>query len=237
MSARYLGEAFDIHAGGADLMAPHHENEMSQSCAAHGTPGMARHWVHNGMLTVGGRKMSKSLGNFVTVQEAIGGSPERALALRLLMLSTHYRGALDYSTVRLDEAEAALSRMRSRLEGVEPGKADPRALAFLMDDMNVPGAMSRLHALLHDEGAGQLEAAAGVLGLLGLGTEGLPTSSADALSADALSLLAFRQEARQRKDWSEADRLRQVLLEEHGINLKDTVAGTSWKLVSNSAKI
>jgi cysteinyl-tRNA synthetase len=156
MSWRYLGEEFDIHGGGHDLIFPHHENEIAQSCCAFGRPRMAALWVHNGMLLVNGEKMSKSLGNFLTVRDILARGPWAGEAFRLLLLRTHYRAALDFTFAGLEEAKAELDAHYAMLERAPPppdaespaiAELAEWALAPLRDDLNTPLALARLRDL------------------------------------------------------------------------------------------
>ncbi|MCW5710436.1 cysteine--tRNA ligase [Shinella sp.] len=156
MSAAYLGETFDIHGGGLDLIFPHHENEIAQSRCAHGTPVMSNVWMHNGFLQVEGRKMSKSEGNFFTISELLheekfGGRKWPGEVLRLAMLMTHYREPIDFSVKRLEEALAALNRWEriAREESAEPTEPDAKFLALLADDLSTPDAIARIHELMN----------------------------------------------------------------------------------------
>jgi cysteinyl-tRNA synthetase len=157
MSASHLGEVFDIHGGGLDLIFPHHENEIAQSRCAHGTAVMARFWMHNGYVVVGGEKMSKSLGNFFTVRELLEkGHPGEAI--RLALLSGHYRQPLDITEAKIKEAVAQLNRLYGALRGLPAAAAaEPPAeiVTALADDLNTPLALSHLHEL-----AGRLNKAA-----------------------------------------------------------------------------
>ena len=154
MSERYLGPVFDIHGGGLDLIFPHHENEIAQSRCAHGTPVMANVWMHNGFLQVEGQKMSKSLGNFVTINELLatekfGGRKRPGEVLRLAMLMTHYREPIDFSVDRLIEATSALNQFVSRARhSVNQAAPAPAVLAALTDDLNTPRAIAELHRLV-----------------------------------------------------------------------------------------
>ena len=174
MSWKYLGETFDIHGGGSDLIFPHHENEMAQSLCAFPGSRFARYWMHNGMLQVNGEKMSKSLGNFFTVRDVLAKAPGETI--RLLLLRTHYRSLLDFSDQGLAEARRELDRFYRALEQV-PGcrrrrHAAAPVLEALCDDLNTPLAISAMHALADAAMAGDRDAAAGlraagaVLGLL-----------------------------------------------------------------------
>jgi cysteinyl-tRNA synthetase len=159
MSWKHLGEVFDIHGGGIDLLFPHHENEMAQSCSAFGHDVMANFWMHNGHLQVEGEKMAKSLGNFVTIRELLhtdvfGGRSWPGEVLRLAILKTHYRQPVDFTVRALEEAERTLDRWgnRLRLDPAFDGKTaspDEKFLDALSDDLNVPAAVSRIHELLN----------------------------------------------------------------------------------------
>jgi len=213
MSKHHLGETFDIHGGGLDLIFPHHENEIAQSRCAHGTEVMARYWMHNGFLQVEGRKMSKSEGNFVTIHELLhtdkfGGRKWPGEVLRLAMLMTHYREPIDFSVRRLEEAEAIMARLWRRSE---PGGGDASSVAdALLDDINSVDAIRLI---------GELPGAnvAAALRLLGL-PDRAPTGDIDesAVAATIAARLAFIRD----KNWAEADRIRDELLA-RGIQLKD----------------
>ncbi|MDE2580198.1 MAG: cysteine--tRNA ligase, partial [Rhodospirillales bacterium] len=175
MSWRYLGESFDIHGGGQDLIFPHHENERAQSLCAFPHGGFAHVWMHNGMLLVNGEKMSKSLGNFRTVRDVLAQAPGEAI--RLLLLKAHYRAALDFTEAALAEARREMDRFYRALQAAPdaPPAADVpgTVLAALCDDLNTPAALAALHALADAALAGDAAAAGGVraagavLGLLG----------------------------------------------------------------------
>ncbi len=174
MSWKHLGQQFDIHGGGLDLIFPHHENEVAQSCCAFDTPFMAQVWMHNGFLQVEGQKMSKSLGNFVTIQELLqtetfGGRSWPGEVLRLAMLRTHYRQPIDWTLKALEEAERTLDRWYQAAEGGAEGAGGPAAAVLdeLCDDLNTPGAIAALHGLFA-EGADRAAAVASarLLGLL-----------------------------------------------------------------------
>jgi cysteinyl-tRNA synthetase len=167
MSWRYLGDTFDIHGGGTDLIFPHHENEIAQSLCAFPGSQFARYWIHNGMLLVNGEKMAKSLGNFVTVRDALakakGGRPGETI--RLLLLKTHYRAPLDFTDEALDEAWRELNRFYRALErtpGEAAGETPEQVMEALCDDLNTPLSISRMHALADAAMGGDAAAAAGL---------------------------------------------------------------------------
>ena len=233
MSAQYLGQVFDIHAGGLDLVFPHHENEIAQSCAAHSTEMMARYWLHNGYVTVEGEKMSKSLGNFVTVADSL--QTHRGEAVRYALLSAHYRAPLNFAEARLAEAETALSRLYAAADKADRTGAPADAfLAALADDLNTPLALSELHQLARkankgdNEAAAQLKASAALLGLLE-GGEKTGNSPPDGLSvAEIEQQIAARNAARKARDFASADAIRDALAEK-GIELTDSPQGTGWR--------
>ena len=210
MAKALLGDVFDIHGGGNDLMFPHHENEIAQSCCANGTAQMAQVWLHNEMLQVEGKKMSKSLGNFFTVRDLLEqGVPGEVI--RFVMLSTHYRKPMDWTAQKAHEAEAVLRKWRGLCAGVEEGAVPEPVLAALADDLNTAGALSELHRLAAEGDAAGLRAGAGLLGLLGAELGGWAEVTVD-LGAWAERLDAVRAQAMVSRDFSEVDRLKQALL-------------------------
>ena len=210
MSKHHLGETFDIHGGGLDLIFPHHENEIAQSCCANGTERMANVWMHNGYLQVEGRKMSKSEGNFVTISdllhtEKVGGRKWPGEVVRLALLMTHYREPMDFSVSRLEEAANVLNRWSRRVDGHAPGDPE-RFVAAFADDLDC-AAVVRTMSELEPEA---LLAAATLLGF-DLKRE---------TSVDVERFVHERLERIAQKDWPSADRIRDELLE-RGIQLKD----------------
>ena len=239
MSAAHLGDVFDIHGGGIDLVFPHHENEIAQSRCAHGTETMARVWMHNGFLQVEGEKMSKSLGNFVTVHDLLTGWQGYAWpgeALRFNMLRTHYRQPLDWTSAGLDEAHKALWDWYGDTETRAPAPNVPAAIVeALADDLNTPKAIAALHKLHR---AGHFEELRAALEFLGFSGERAKiertkqdsaSSAADAGAVDAL--IGARNAARQAKDFKEADRIRDEL-EAMGVILKDAKDPETGELVT-----
>ena len=238
MSGRYLGEVFDIHGGGLDLIFPHHENEIAQSRCAHGTHAMANVWMHNGFVQVEGRKMSKSEGNFVTIYELLetdklGGRTWPGEVLRLAMLMTHYREPIDFSVKRLDEAERLIAKWPAA--DVSEAAPDESVLAALGDDLNTVAAIQALHALAQATNADArlLPAFAASANLLGL----LPKKAEvdEAVVAEIDAKVRQRLELLKAKNFAEADKLREELTA-RGVQLKDgkdAATGeriTTWEL-------
>ena len=251
MAAALLGTRFDIHGGGVDLKFPHHENEIAQSCAASGDD-FARLWMHNGFLTVGDEKMSKSLGNAFTIVEALK-RVRHAEVIRYFVVSSHYRGPVNYNLEQLTQATAALERIYSALREVEPAQPAPVSRyreafrAAMDDDFNTPEALAVLQAMTRDlnvakrEGkaplsgqiAAELRALAGVLGIAQLPAEqwarlsGAATGGLDEAAIDAQ--VAQRLDARRNKDFKAADRIRDELAAQ-GVILEDRPGGrTEWR--------
>jgi cysteinyl-tRNA synthetase len=237
---------FDIHGGGIDLVFPHHENEIAQSCCAFGSSRMANVWMHNGFLQVEGEKMAKSLGNFVTIRELLhtsqfGGRKWDGEVLRLAMLRTHYRQPIDWTVKALEDAEAMLDRWYDVVGDVEAGGgAAESVLDALSDDLNTPAALAEFHrlALAPDEAgqgshAARLKASANLLGLLGkTRSERLASAIEDARldTAEIDAIVAARASARAAMNWAESDRLRGRLAA-LGVVLKDNKDGTTnWEL-------
>ena len=252
MSEAFLAPLpFDIHGGGLDLIFPHHENEIAQSCCARGTELMARCWLHNGFVDMAGEKMSKSLGNIARVDEALAMVPGEAV--RFWMLGTHYRQPIDYSTEALLEAKKTLDRFYGALDRVvanDEAEPDSRIVNALGDDLNTPLAIMILHELLGELNKGQsnqvasiLKTSAGMMGLLdqpppwwlrqAYSARGIIASRAKAnmlqLDDDDIETLsAERRAARKARDFKRADEIRDSL-KAQGIILEDTPSGTTWR--------
>ena len=246
MSAKHLGEHFDIHGGGSDLQFPHHENEIAQSTCAHGHK-YVNTWIHTGMVQVDKEKMSKSLGNFFTVKDVL--AQYNAEAVRYFLLSSHYRSQLNYSAENLQQAHAALGRLYTALRNVTPSHSvdlnSPYIVRFkaaMDDDFNTPEALPVLFELAREvnrfketepakaaELAGILSLLAGVLGLLQGDAEAfLQSGASDDDVAEIEALIAKRNEARANKDWAAADAARDALTAK-GIIVEDKNGVTSWR--------
>jgi cysteinyl-tRNA synthetase len=242
MAWKHLGEQFDIHGGGIDLVFPHHENELAQSCCAFRKSRMANCWMHNGFLQVEGAKMSKSLGNFVTIRELLNDWPGEAL--RLNMLKTHYRSPIDWTLKGLEESKKVLDSWYDIIgDDKVLGEIDEGVGSLLGDDLNTSGAITRLHAIASSRvgtsGQTQIEikrklkTSATLLGLLeGTKKEYLDDNPRGIVANKELvdALIIERTAARARKDFKESDRIRDELTA-MGIVIKDSKEGTTWEKV------
>lgn len=257
MSEELFGDTFDIHGGGADLQFPHHENEIAQSCGAHGgscshnrSGGKAieshvKYWLHNGFIRVDNEKMSKSLGNFFTIREVL--EKYDAEVVRFFILRAHYRSPLNYSDAHLNDAKGALTRLYTALKNTPPAEFavgenandyTRRFFAAMNDDFGTVEAMAVLFELANEvnktnssELAGCLKALGGIIGLLQRDPlEFLQGGSvSDGLSNEEIeSLIAQRKQARAEKNWAESDRIRDLLHAEN-IILEDGAGGTTWR--------
>jgi cysteinyl-tRNA synthetase len=234
MAAKHLGRTIDIHGGGQDLVFPHHENELAQSRCAHGGADFARYWVHNGFLSIDHEKMSKSLGNVVLVHDLLEKIPGEAI--RLALLSAHYRQPLDWSDETIDAARRMLDRLYGAVRGIDVSKEaraaaqPPEALIeALEDDLNTPKALAEFFGLARalnkaddpaarEALAAQMYAAGDLMGHGGMSAEAVET------------LLQQRQEARARRDFAAADAIRDELAAA-GIQIEDGPDGTAWRRV------
>ena len=258
MGEKYLGEEFDIHGGGMDLMFPHHECEIAQNVASRGTQGV-HYWVHNNMITINGQKMGKSLGNFITLPQLFAGDHpklEKAyspMTIRFFILQAHYRSTLDFSNEALQAAEKGLGRLMQAWRDVAgaTGNADAASqevkaimdavLEALCDDLNTPIAIAHLFDAVRLINGGKLsnddktalakffdEVVGGVLGLKDE-EAGASNKALQALEGVMQLVLESRKKAREEKNWAESDRIRD-LLASYGITVKDTKEGATWTL-------
>ena len=228
MIEKHMGETIDIHGGGQDLIFPHHENEIAQSECAHGRQ-FVRYWMHNGYLTVDGEKMSKSLGNFHTVEDLLKDHPGEAL--RLSLMTAHYRQPIDFSLDSIAEQKRRLDRWYRITDGVEAAPSVPQSVVeALADDLNTPKAIAALDALAAPETASDLKAGAQFMGLLGQRIEDWFQGEAPAgITVEEIEAgIAARLEARARKDFDESDRIRDGLVAK-GVILEDGPKGTTWR--------
>lgn len=245
MAGKYLGSRFDIHGGGLDLRFPHHENELAQSTAA--GDDFANFWMHNGMVTYEGEKMSKSIGNTISPAQML--EMARPLVVRYYLGSAHYRSVLDYRPSSLQEAATAIERVESFLAATQdllkPDREVPEAFAEAMDDdMNIPRALAVLHEQTRagnaalaagedaSEAANAVMAMAEVLGLaqlMSFNAEGASDAEHEALDSLIQAILAERADARAQKDWAKADAMRDLLFSA-GVKVRDGAEGSSWSI-------
>jgi cysteinyl-tRNA synthetase len=223
MIKAHLGETIDIHGGGLDLIFPHHENEIAQSRCAHGGAPLARYWVHNGFVDMGAEKMSKSLGNVVTVDQLLAAG-HRGEVLRMALLSGHYRSPLPWTSSLIAQAKATLDGLYRRAADATPGDIDAGMVEAISDDMNTPLAIARLGAI---EDPAVLSASAQLLGLLTMSSE--EWFQGDASDSGGIEdRIAERTAAKARRDFATSDRIRDELKAE-GILLEDGPEGTTWR--------
>ncbi len=259
MSTKYLGDTFDIHGGGMDLMFPHHECELAQNTAAEGH-GAAKYWVHNNMITINGQKMGKSLGNFITLEELFTGNHAllaqaySPMTIRFFILQAHYRSTLDFSNEALQAAEKGLDRLMKAVETL--GKLTPserstveveelrtRCEEAMNDDLNSPLVIAALfdwvriinqiyekQQTISEEDLRQLRSLVGTVVFDILGLRDEKATGSDNLVAPLVeTLLAVRAEAKAAKDWATSDRIRDRLTE-IGIRVKDRKDGCDWEI-------
>jgi cysteinyl-tRNA synthetase len=236
MAAAYLGDVFDIHGGGIDLIFPHHENEIAQSRCAHGTPTMANYWMHNEFVQIEDTKMSKSLGNFVTIRDLLADWPGEVL--RLNMLKAHYRSPMDWTLKGLEESARTLDdwyRTAADLKGERPADA---VIEALLDDLNTPQMIASLHALRNSAASGseqdrrEFAASLRLAGFLAESATEWEGRKRQASGVDPTlvdGLISNRAAARARKDFKESDRIRDELAA-MGVVIKDSKEGTTWEI-------
>ncbi len=229
-----FGKTIDIHGGGLDLIFPHHENEIAQSRCAHEGAPLANYWMHNGYLTVDGEKMSKSLGNFVTVHDLLEEFPGKGEAIRMCLLTAHYRQPVDFSRDGIKQAQRQLDRWYRLTDGVEAGEVPESILNALRDDLNTPKAIAELNAIakkaVNDDAAKkQLKAAANLFGVLEQDDWFDVIVAENAISVVSIEkLISERADAKKNKDFARADEIRAELTEQ-GIALLDGPDGTTWE--------
>ena len=232
MAEKYLGQTFDIHGGGQDLIFPHHENEIAQSTCAHDGAPLACTWVHNGFITVRGEKMAKSAGNVVTVNDLL--AKHDGETIRLTLLSAHYRQGLDWTDEVIEQSKKALDRWYRAVGDAPAGAPDAQFLGALDDDLNTPQAIARLHGLADAALAGDavakaaLKASAEVMGVLAKGSEAWFRGDAGGEGGEIEALIAQRAAAKKAKNFAEADRIR-AALDARKIVLEDGPKGTTWR--------
>lgn len=233
MSYELLGASFDIHGGGLDLQFPHHENEIAQSCCAHPEASFANVWMHNEMLQVEGKKMSKSLGNFFTVRDLLEGNNQAKKkypgeVIRMVYLSTHYGKPMDWTAEKAEQAEAVLRKWRSLVTGIASASVPlPKVIEALADDLNTAGALAELHAAVSVGDYAGLKASAGLLGLL---QDDMGNWASDSFIKDLImKILRVRSDARAAKNWQMADIARDGL-KRAGIRLMDGKETSEWEV-------
>jgi cysteinyl-tRNA synthetase len=235
MAWKHLGERFDIHGGGIDLVFPHHENELAQTCCAFHADRMANFWMHNGFLQVESEKMSKSLGNFFTIRDLLADWPGEVL--RLTMLKTHYRSPLDWTLKSAEESAKTLDDWYAAAADATGGEPAPAAVEALSDDLNTAQMLATLHALRHQANTSEKDRAdfAATLRMLGFLSqsaaewEGRKQEASGIDPARVESLISDRAAARARKDFKESDRIRDELAA-MGVVIKDSKEGTTWEI-------
>ena len=238
MAWKHLGETFDIHGGGVDLVFPHHENEIAQSRCVFDTPIMARTWMHNGFLQVEGEKMSKSLGNFITIRDLLGEWPGDVIRFQMLM--THYRQPIDWTRSATEQAAVALDSFQhvTRTAEARDGRISGTVLEALGDDLNTPQVIAELHRLAAEARKGNFYAACDLkstcrflgLNLIEVGLQDIRRRQrGDIDEGKITALIEARAKARAARNFAESDRIRDEL-GAMGVVLKDSKEGTTWEV-------
>jgi cysteinyl-tRNA synthetase len=236
MAWKHLGEQFDIHGGGIDLVFPHHENELAQSACAFHSDRMANVWMHNGFLQVESEKMSKSTGNFITIRESLADWPGEVL--RLNMLKTHYRSPIDWTVKALEESAKTLDDWYEIAADAKAGRPSDAVIDALSDDLNTPQMIAALHGLRNvaasgnERDRGEFAATLRLLGFLSESAAEWKGRKQQASGIDAKQiddLISSRAAARARKDFGESDRIRDELAA-MGVVIKDSKEGTTWEI-------
>ncbi|MDC1334621.1 cysteine--tRNA ligase [Planktomarina temperata] len=233
MSYELFGISFDIHGGGNDLLFPHHENEIAQSCCAHPEGSFAQIWMHNEMLQVEGKKMSKSLGNFFTVRDLLDQDIPGEV-IRFVLLSTHYGKPMDWTEKKAQEAASTLHKWHELVQGVEPAVLDDTVLAHVANDLNTPGALARLHELAKAGDAAALLAAGQFLGLLGADeTWWRPKEARGDAALRVEALIEARRQAKAARNFAAADAIR-AQLSAAGVEVVDKPGGLSEAVITDA---
>jgi cysteinyl-tRNA synthetase len=233
MVHEHFGDSFDIHGGGNDLMFPHHENEIAQSSCAHPEGSFAQFWLHNEMLQVEGKKMSKSIGNFFTVRDLLDQNIPGEV-IRFVLLSTHYGKPMDWTQKKADEAETTLRKWHELVKNAVPGALDAFVLDHVSNDLNTPGALARMHELAKAGAADALLSAGQFLGLLGPDLDWWQPKKANSEAmARIKTLLEARRQAKADRDYAKADTVR-AQLAAAGIEIVDKPGGLSEAVITNS---
>ncbi|MEL6648565.1 MAG: class I tRNA ligase family protein, partial [Pseudomonadota bacterium] len=211
MSRALLGDSFDIHGGGNDLIFPHHENEIAQSRCAHPEGDFAHYWLHNEMLQVEGKKMSKSLGNFFTVRDLLDqGIPGEVI--RFVFLSTHYRKPMDWTAKKAADAEKTLRKWYGQVNAVDAGEVDPNVITLLADDLNTPGTLAECHRLSAEGDGATLKATLQFLGLMAASAPAWATAPSFDFTSLETCLSDARTAAMETKDFAPVDALKAALM-------------------------
>ena len=233
MVHEHFGDSFDIHGGGNDLMFPHHENEIAQSSCAHPDGAFAQVWMHNEMLQVEGKKMSKSLGNFFTVQDLLQQNISGEV-IRFVLLSTHYSKPMDWTQKKADNATATLRKWHKLVENARPAALDGAVLGHVANDLNTPGALARMHELVKAGDADAVLAAGQFLGLLAADADWWkPKQASDNVKVRIEALLTDRSQAKADRNFAKADAVR-AQLEAAGIEVVDKPGGLSEAVITEA---